>query len=78
MPYVATAPANFSFSVFLPVITGIARQFSANSLYTPSMRIVISSASSAVACAVCPSCHKNSLVLKNGRVVFSHRITLHH
>ena len=33
---------------------------------------------SAVACAVWPSCHKNSLERKNGRVSFSQRTTLHH
>ena len=32
--------------------------------------MVLSFASSAVACAVCPSCHKNSLERRNGRVVF--------
>ena len=36
------------------------------------------SASWAVACAVCPSCHKNSRLLKKGLVVFSQRTTLHH
>ena len=46
--YVATAPAKRSFSVFLPVNTGIARHVSINSLYKLSIASVNSSASSAV------------------------------
>ena len=38
----------------------------------------LASASSLVAWAVCPSCHKNSEVRKKGRVRISQRITLHH
>ena len=36
------------------------------------------SASSAVACMVWPSCQRNSLVRRNGRVFFSQRTTEHH
>lgn len=37
-----------------------------------------SSASSRVAWAVCPSCHRNSLVRRKGRVRISQRTTLPH
>ena len=40
--------------------------------------MVSSCASSAVAWMVCPSCHRNSLVRRKGRVVFSQRMTEHH
>ena len=40
--------------------------------------MVSSCASSAVAWMVWPSCHRNSLVRRKGRVLFSQRITLHH
>ena len=43
-----------------------------------SMRRVSSCASSAVACAVCPSCHRNSVVRRKSRVRFSQRTTLAH
>src|SRR5690606_41567931 len=49
---------------------------SAKVAYTFSIRSVSSTASSLVACAVCPSCHKNSAVLKNRRVRISQRTTL--
>src|SRR5262247_2090064 len=35
-------------------------------------------ASSAVSCAVWPSCQRNSVVRRNGRVTFSHRTTFAH
>ena len=35
-------------------------------------------ASSAVSWMVWPSCHQNSRLRRNGRVVFSQRMTLHH
>ena len=76
--YVACAPANFSFSVFCPLTTGIARYCSQKSAYIFNICTVLASASSAVACAVCPSCQKNSEVLKNGLVVFSQRTTETH
>ena len=40
--------------------------------------MVSSWASSGVAWMVWPSCQRNSLVRRNGRVLFSQRITLHH
>src|SRR5499426_2084311 len=42
------------------------------------MRIVSSCASSSVSCAVWPSCQRNSVVRRNGRVTFSHRTTFAH
>ncbi len=39
---------------------------------------VSASASSAVSWAVCPSCQRNSVVRRNGRVTFSQRTTLAH
>ena len=78
MVYVSRAPAKRSVSLFTPCSTGTAIHFSANSAYTFSMRRASSSASSRVAWAVWPSCHRNSAVRRNGRVRISHRITLHH
>ena len=48
----------------------MARNCSRKSAYRFSIWVVLSSASFAVAWMVWPSCHKNSLDLKNGRVVF--------
>ena len=73
-----SAPANFSLSVLRPSRTGIASSLSAKSLYTPSIRSASASASSRVSCAVCPSCHRNSVVRRNSRVTFSQRTTLAH
>ncbi len=42
------------------------------------MRIVSSCASSAVRCAVWPSCHKNSVVRRKNEVRFSQRTMLAH
>jgi hypothetical protein len=56
----------------------MAIQFSAKSAYTPSIFIVSTTASSAVAWAVCPSCHRNSAVRRNSRVRISQRTTLAH
>ena len=53
-------------------------KFSQKSAYKFNICSVLSSASSAVACAVCPSCHKNSLERRNGLVSFSHLTTEHH
>ncbi len=78
MVYVAFAPAKRSFAVFSPLITGIAKTSLQKSAYTFSIRIVSSCASSAVACAVWPSCQRNSIVRRKGRVVFSQRTTEHH
>src|SRR5438105_3193104 len=76
--YVRSAPANFSLSVFNPVITGIAIHCSWNVRYTPSICLASASASASVACAVCPSCHRNSVVRRNSRVRNSQRTMLHH
>ena len=40
--------------------------------------MVSASASSLVSWMVWPSCHQNSRLRRKGRVVFSHRTTLHH
>src|SRR5208337_3806732 len=49
------------------------------SLYSPSAYRTSASASSHVACAVWPSCQRNSLVRRNSLVAFvSHLTTLHH
>src|SRR5207245_4013135 len=63
-----TAPTNFSFSLFFPVMTGIASSSSTVFLYISSMAMTSSSASSFVLCTVWPSCHKNSEVLKKSFV----------
>src|SRR3989338_5455118 len=60
-------------------MTGIAMKFSIKSTYSNSCCITSLSASSFVACAVWPSCHRNSLVLKKSLVTFvSHLTILHH
>ena len=75
---VSRAPANRSLSLFEPIMTGTAIQFCAKSAYTLTILLASSKASSFVAWAVCPSCHKNSAVRKNIRVRISQRITLAH
>src|SRR5437667_11860079 len=62
----------------MPVITGMAIQSSWNLRYTPSIWRASASASASVAWAVCPSCHKNSVVRRNSRVRSSQRTMLHH
>ena len=74
----STAPGNRSPAVFSPLITGIAIEPSANSAYTSSICRVSRWASSAVACTVWPSCHRNSVVRRNIRVRSSQRTTLAH
>ncbi len=76
--YVSRAPAKRSVSLFTPCTTGTAMYFSAKSAYTCSIFCASASASSFVACAVWPSCQRNSDVRRNGRVRISHRMTLHH
>ena len=78
MVYVSSAPAKRSLADFTPLTTGTAIYFSANSAYTFNIRIASSSASSRVACAVWPSCHKNSAVRRNNRVRISQRKTFAH
>mmetsp|Transcript_25646 Transcript_25646/g.61787 ORF Transcript_25646/g.61787 Transcript_25646/m.61787 type:complete len:331 (+) Transcript_25646:617-1609(+) len=75
---VSDAPANLSMSLFRPGMTGIARRSLATSAYCPSIASAVSRASPAVAWAVCPSCHRNSADLRNGRVRSSQRTTLAH
>jgi hypothetical protein len=78
MHCVSIAPANRSPSVLCPRTTGTAITFSATSAYTASIRDTSSRASASVACAVCPSCHKNSAVRRNRRVRISQRTTFAH
>ena len=78
MQKVCSAPGKRSPAVFSPLITGIAIHSSANVAYTSSMRMVSSTASSRVACAVWPSCQRNSVVRRNMRVRISQRTTLAH
>ena len=78
MQRVSTAPAKRSFSVFTPWITGSAITSCAKSRYTSSMRATSSCASACVACAVWPSCHRNSPVRRKSRVRSSQRITFAH
>ena len=78
MVKVSSAPAKRSLADFTPFITGTAIYFSAKSAYTLSIFFASSRASSLVACAVCPSCHKNSAVRRNRRVRISQRSTFAH
>ena len=57
---------------------GIARWSSNKDLYISTIFNVSTIASFLVACAVCPSCHKNSDVLKNNLVLISQRTTFAH
>ena len=76
--YVVVAPANFSISDFVPLITDTAAACFANSSYISNIFNASSLASSIVAWAVCPSCHRNSDVLKNSLVLISHLTTFDH
>jgi hypothetical protein len=76
--YVLSAPGNLSPSVFSPGMTGSASSSAIILLYISSMSRVSSTASSFVAWAVCPSCHRNSEVRRKSLGLFSQRITLHH
>ena len=78
MVYVFRAPAKRSLADFTPLITGTAIYFSAKSAYTFSIFTASASASSFVAWAVCPSCHRNSAVRRKRRVRISQRNTLAH
>src|SRR3954451_23475230 len=78
MEYVRDAPANFSLELLGPSSTGTARTDSENSLYSARIFRVSASASFSVSCAVCPSCHRNSVVRRNGRVTFSQRTMFAH
>ena len=78
MQYVSSAPANRSLAVFTPRTTGKAIHCSAKVAYTSSIWRVSATASSAVAWAVWPSCHRNSAVRRNSRVRISQRTTFAH
>ena len=75
---VRTAPANRSPGVFSPSMTGMAAISRAVAEYRPSASIVSRIASASSACAVCPSCHRNSVVRRNIRGRISQRTTLAH
>mmetsp|Transcript_45647 Transcript_45647/g.92134 ORF Transcript_45647/g.92134 Transcript_45647/m.92134 type:complete len:221 (-) Transcript_45647:515-1177(-) len=76
--YVSSAPAKRSEGDFTPFTTGTASTFSQTSAYTSSISLAQLVASSLVAWAVWPSCHRNSADLRNGLVRSSHRTTLAH
>ena len=78
MVYVRFAPAKDSTADLRPTTTGIAATSSANSAYTLTISIAFASASAPVACAVCPSCHRNSSVRMKGLVRISQRCTFAH
>mmetsp|Transcript_9139 Transcript_9139/g.26677 ORF Transcript_9139/g.26677 Transcript_9139/m.26677 type:complete len:309 (+) Transcript_9139:454-1380(+) len=78
MVYVSTAPAKRSDGLLAPGVSGTASRFSTTSAYTSSISRAVASASSAVACAVWPSCQRNSALRRNGRVRISQRTTLAH
>ena len=78
MQYVSSAPANLSLGDFTPRRTGIASHSSAKRVYTSRIVKASWTASCSVACAVCPSCHRNSVVRRKRRVRISHLTTLAH
>ena len=59
-------------------MTGMASSVSQNSLYRARILSVSASPSSAVSWQVWPSCQRNSVVRRNGRVTFSQRTMLAH
>src|SRR3989344_4000699 len=76
---VNSAPANFSPSDFRPFSTGMAYSSLKVCSYKFSIFSASLTASSLLAKAVCPSCHKNSRLLKKGvQCLNSQRTTLHH
>mmetsp|Transcript_6106 Transcript_6106/g.19152 ORF Transcript_6106/g.19152 Transcript_6106/m.19152 type:complete len:396 (+) Transcript_6106:168-1355(+) len=76
--YVASAPAKRSDADFSPRTTGNARRDSHTSAYISRTSAASALASAAVACAVWPSCHRNSAERRKGRVRSSQRSTLAH
>mmetsp|Transcript_10588 Transcript_10588/g.23158 ORF Transcript_10588/g.23158 Transcript_10588/m.23158 type:complete len:236 (-) Transcript_10588:917-1624(-) len=76
---VCFAPANFSLSVFWPLITGTASSSSYTRSYRSRMESTRFCAFSYVSWAVCPSCQRNSLERRKGVASLnSHRTTLLH
>ena len=78
MVSVSSAPAKRSLGDLWPTMTGTDIHSSANYWYTWIIFSASSTASSRVACAVWPSCHRNSAVRRNRRVRISQRTTFAH
>src|SRR3989338_5470857 len=79
MLWLAIAPANFSASLFLPATPFRASSSSVTSVQSCMMSLISFSASSFVSNCVCPSHHRNSLVLMSGvGCLNSHLTTLFH
>ena len=70
MVRVYSPPTNCSRSLLRPDCTGTARHSSVTLAYMSSMRATCSSASRRLWCTVCPSCQRNSEVLRKGFVDF--------
>mmetsp|Transcript_19826 Transcript_19826/g.67080 ORF Transcript_19826/g.67080 Transcript_19826/m.67080 type:complete len:389 (+) Transcript_19826:172-1338(+) len=78
MVKVSSAPANRSEADLTPLTTGMASMSWQTEAYVSNMPLAHSTASSELACAVWPSCQRNSADRRNGRVRISHRTTLAH
>mmetsp|Transcript_103338 Transcript_103338/g.316260 ORF Transcript_103338/g.316260 Transcript_103338/m.316260 type:complete len:302 (-) Transcript_103338:643-1548(-) len=76
--YVSSAPAKRSRSDFRPGNNGKPNCSCASHTYTSRISLACASASSFVAWAVWPSCHKNSALRKKGFVLRSQRMTFTH
>ena len=73
---VKSAPANFSFSDFIPFITGIANKSEYVFSYISNILYTNLDDSSLLTWAVCPSYHKNSQVLINGVGCLNSHLTI--
>ena len=73
---VKSAPANFSFSLLIPLTTGTANSDLYVSAYTSNILNTKSELSFSSICAVCPSYHKNSLVLIKGVGCLNSHLTI--
>mmetsp|Transcript_8522 Transcript_8522/g.13023 ORF Transcript_8522/g.13023 Transcript_8522/m.13023 type:complete len:333 (-) Transcript_8522:169-1167(-) len=78
MVKVSSAPANRSEGLFTPLTTGTASTRRQTSSYTSSISRAVPRASAELACAVWPSCQRNSAERRKGRVRSSQRTTLAH
>jgi hypothetical protein len=78
MQVLCRAPANFSLSVLTPRIDRHGHDVLGEVAVDAEHARTSSWASSWLAWAVCPSCHRNSVVRRNMRVRFSQRMTLAH
>src|SRR6266581_5865736 len=78
MVNVFTAPGKRSLSDFSPGTVGMQRKSSAKVRYISWASSTSAIADASDSWAVCPSCHRNSVVLRKTRGRISHRTTLHH